>query len=294
MFIWSVVHSLQRLTKHCSPQAIHKRAVAPTTAVRITHLCIHTYAIPSYILVHSHTSTGRLSKIFALHCILAYTCTHTNWRWWCCCSVEKTREHNTCNIHPVGSAIGCRLWAQFMEIISWYINRRMLTPRVLSLGLYASDWDSCVACCAEKHTHYRIQDEPMIHTVSNWHGKEEKWLWFGTPNEEEHIVNYFNSFIHMDQNETFHTLISNDLTSRSVASNDTDTRHISYMYNIKFNWLTLVWCVSVFIGIVVRSTFLKNLFAFKITDDSSIEWIGLFGNVTRCASFQLVKRLTKH
>lgn len=144
--------------------------------------------------MHSHTSTGRLSKIFALHCILAYTCTHTNWRWWCCCSVEKTREHNTCNIHPVGSAIGCRLRAHFMEIISWYINRRMLTPSVLSLGLYASDWDSCVACCAEKHTHYRIQDEPMIHTVSNWHGKEEKWLWFGTPNEEEHIVNYFNSF----------------------------------------------------------------------------------------------------
>lgn len=168
MFIWSVVHSLQRLTKHCSPQAIHKRAIAPTTAVRITHLCIHTYAISSYILVHSHTSTERLSKIFALHCILAYTCTHTNYWWWwccCCCSVEKTREHNTYNIHPVGSAIGCRLRAHFMEIISWYINRRMLTPSVLSLGLYASDWDSCVACCAEKHTHYRIQDEPMIHTV---------------------------------------------------------------------------------------------------------------------------------
>lgn len=116
----------------------------------------------------------------ALHTrILVYTCTHTNWRWWCCCSVEKTREHNTYNIHPVDSAIGCRLQAHFMEIISWYINRRMLTPSVLSLGLYTSDRDSCVPCCAEKHTHYRIQDEPMIHTVKlAWERGEMALVWY--------------------------------------------------------------------------------------------------------------------
>lgn len=65
-----------------------------------------------------------------------------------------------------------------MKLISWNINRRMLTSAVVSLRLHTFDWDSCVRSLSRYHTHRKywlyISE---TNTQANWlNSKEEKCL----------------------------------------------------------------------------------------------------------------------
>lgn len=141
-FMWR----LQCLRKHCSAQALHKRAVAFNARTahvqphRYTHTRTHVYthARAHFHLMYHWAQANAPLKISA-HIQHTHTHTYIRIAMMSFNRKEKRKQH----IHPVGSTIGCGLEAHFMKLISWNINRRMLAPIDLSLELHVHDWNKC-------------------------------------------------------------------------------------------------------------------------------------------------------
>lgn len=298
LFISSVVHGLQCLVEHCSPQAIHKHATAKN--VRITH--VHTYA--TYHLIYLHTTPRHARN--AIENLRTWN-THTHTR---SCTTDDVlfgsqRRDSTIYIQPSWLCHWLQTSSAFHEINKLIYKIGGCWHQVCSRShaIRSNEMVASHAVCTNKNTqHWYTMSR---YTIKRKWKKEEKcfglvgfwymqWRWVSWT---QTIPQFFMC--------TYVALwFRNDLTSRSVAwmTRMRDTFHICKISN-SIDWHS--WLAVCAFGIFFFYSsccwwccfcILTNLFEFVcFLNCRLLTWIGcLFENVTWCAWFQLAKRLTRH